>query len=397
MIFCFPLCQADSLLMPYNFETFNSVAEVPFEQWQRMVPANNLMFQFSYLKHLEENQQGNMRFKYVLVRQNEALMGVAYFQVVQFSGTQLSNYHAESSIVNRIKDWVLPLIKVEMLVGANLLMTGEKGFYCKTGISETDMADMYLQVVQHIFKSETQIGAFLMTDIFETDSVLRQKFEAEGFHPIYEEPDMKMQLRPEWKSIDDYLNSISSKYRVRAKKCMALSGSLVRKNLSEQEVKNFEPDIYRLYKNTIAKSTFNLFELQPGFFTGQKQLFGERYMVFGYFLNDKLVGFNSLYCNQKSGEVHYIGLDYEVNKKHHTYQRMLYDMVECGIEQQFARLHFGRTASEIKSTVGAVPVTVNGILKHRNFIVNNIIIKPLAAAIKPKDFVFRNPFKDTVA
>jgi predicted N-acyltransferase len=389
----FPLCQTQAVLMPYCCEIFSSVAEIPFAQWQRLVHANNLMFNYEYLNAIELNQNGNMEFRYVFIQQNEQLVGVAYFQIVPFKGTQLSSYHASNALLNSAKNIVLPLIEIKMLVGANLLMTGEKGFFFHASVSAEEMADAYLYAVQAIFKSDPSIGAFLMTDVFEQDMLLKNKFQQANFYSIYEEPDMVMDLQPEWKNFDDYLQSLSSKYRVRAKKCFSLSTNLERKSLSIEEVSALEEQICALYHNTIAKSTFALLELKRGFFAAQKKIFGERYMIFGYFLNGKLVGFNSLYCNKNAGEVHYIGLDYEVNKTHHIYQKMLYDMVDCGIGKRFEKLHFGRTAPEIKSTVGAVPVAVSGLLKHRNFFVNRLVVKPLAAAIKPKDFIFRNPFK----
>jgi hypothetical protein len=389
----FSLCQSQAILMPYCCEIFSSVAEFPFAQWQRLVPAENLMFNIDYLTSIEQNQSGKMEFRYVFIKQNEELIGIAYFQIVPFNGMQLSQYHATNAMLNRVKNFVLPHIEVKMLVGANLLMTGEKGFFFRANLSLQEVADAYLYAVKAVFDSDASIKAFLMTDVFEQDVLLKNTFQRANFYSIDEEPDMVMCLRPQWKNFDDYLQSLSAKYRVRAKKCFSVSAAIQKKNLSLEEVHRLESQIHELYHNTIAKSTFSLLELKQGFFSSQKKIFGNRYMITGYFLDEKLVGFNSLYCHTRTGEVHYIGLNYEVNKTYRLYQRMLYDMVDCGISKRFDKLHFGRTAPEIKSTVGAVPVPVSGLLKHRNFLVNRFIVKPLAAVIKPPNFIFRNPFK----
>lgn len=391
-MFSISLCQSNLISIPYSIKVFNSVAQLPFSKWQNFVPETNLMHSFNYLKQLEENQAERMAFRYVFVEQNQETIGVCYFQIVYFKGTQLRTYQAENAFTNTLKSLVLPLLNVNLVVGGNLLMTGEKGIFFRRDLNEDLIAEAYLQTVNSILKSNRNVGAFLMTDIYESDSVLKANFLKSNFHQIFEEPDMIMHLKPEWNCFKDYLSTLSSKYRVRAKKCISMSKTLVRKNLSVEEISSLEDEIQTLYHNTISKSSFNLIELQKGFFTEQKKIYSERYMIFGYFLDEKLIGFNSLYCNINKGEVHYIGLDYEANKEHSTYQRMLYDMVDCGIERKFSQLHFGRTAPEIKSTVGAVPREVSGMLKHKNGIVNSLIIKPLAAAVKPKSFVFRNPF-----
>lgn len=391
-MFSISLCQTASISMPFSAEVYSSVAQFPFNKWQNFVPENNLMHEFKYLKLLEENQAGRMEFRYVFVKQNKETIGVCYFQIVNFKGAKLSTYHAENAIANTLKSLALPLLNVNLMVGGNLLMTGEKGMFFRRDLNEDLIIEAYLQIVKSILNSNSDLGAFLMTDLYESDSVFKVNFLKNGFHQIFEEPDMIMHLKPEWNTFKDYLVSLSSKYRVRAKKCISLSKTLVRKNLSFQEVLSLENEIQVLYYNTISKSNFNLIELQKGFFAEQKKIYSNRYMIFGYFLNEKLIGFNSLYCNNNKGEVHYIGLDYEINKEHATYQRMLYDMIDCGIERKFEQLHFGRTAPEIKSTVGAVPLAVSGMLKHKNGIVNSLIIKPLAAAVKPKNFVFRNPY-----
>lgn len=390
-MFSISLCQSNLISIPYSIKVFNSVAQLPFSKWQNFVPETNLMHSFNYLKQLEENQAERMAFRYVFVEQNQETIGVCYFQIVYFKGTQLRTYQAENAFTNTLKSLALPLLNMNLMVGGNLLMTGEKGMFFRKDLNSEAIAEAYLKTVNTILK-ESKVSAFLMTDLYESDTELKRNFLQSSFHPIYEEPDMIMHLKPEWSCFKDYLSTLSSKYRVRAKKCISMSKTLVRKNLSIEEISSLEDEIQTLYHNTISKSQFNLIELQKGFFTEQKKIYSERYMIFGYFLDEKLIGFNSLYCNINKGEVHYIGLDYEVNKEHSTYQRMLYDMVDCGIERKFAQLHFGRTAPEIKSTVGAVPREVSGMLKHKNGMVNSFIIKPLAAAVKPKNFVFRNPF-----
>lgn len=377
-----------------SFQIFDTANQIPIEIWQKAIPPHNLLHHFSYLHLQESNQQDKMQFFYVLIKENNETIGVAYFQVVHFTGEQLKDYTKNSGkVLAIIQNAILKLVSVRLLIGANLFMSGEKGMYWLKDLPQQTKADYYQTLVMHLLQTKKSLNAFLMTDIYDEDTCLTNAFEQNKFNRIYEEPDMIMQMNPKWNSFDDYLNAFSSKYRVRTKRCFVQSKDLERKNLSVQEVQNLDAQLYQLYENTMSQASFSLAKLQPGYFAAQKELMPEAYQVFGYFLEGKLVGFNSLFCLNGKGEVHYVGLNYEVNKETHIYQRMLYDIVSCGIENKLSTLHFGRTASEIKSTIGATPINVHGYILHKNSLINNYIIKPMAKAIKPKEFVFRNPFK----
>jgi len=377
-----------------SFQIFDVADKIPLEIWQKAIPRHNLLHNIHYLRLQETNQGNKMQFLYAIIKEGDELVGAAYFQVVHFTGSQLQDYTKNSGkLLASVQNTILQLVDVRLLVGANLFMSGEKGIYWLKDLPEKIKAENYCKLVIHLLQTKKSLNGFLMTDVYDSDDAFSKSFEANNFNRIYEEPDMIMQMNPAWKSFDDYLLALSSKYRVRAKRCLVLSQAIVRKKFSIEEAQQFDGQLYQLYMNTMKQASFSLAKLQQGYFAKQKELMPDAYQIFGYFLDGKLVGFNSLFCIDGKGEVHYVGLNYDTNKETHLYQRMLYDMVHCGIEQKLQALHFGRTASEIKSTIGATPVNVHGYILHKNATVNRFIIKPMAKAIKPKDFVFRNPFK----
>ncbi|NNE56132.1 MAG: hypothetical protein HKN32_08935, partial [Flavobacteriales bacterium] len=56
---------------------------------------------------------------------------------------------------------------------------------------------------------------------------------------------------------------------------------------------------------------------------------------------------------------------------------------------------FGRTAMEIKSTVGAFPVDLKIFIKHRSKAPNQLL-RILFSYVKPADFDQRVPYKETI-
>ena len=88
-------------------------------------------------------------------------------------------------------------------------------------------------------------------------------------------------------------------------------------------------------------------------------------------------------------------MEKETAKQIGLYQHMLYDMVAFGILAKAERLHFGRTAPEIKSTIGATPSPMYGYVKHFNPVFNLLMVRTFTANLKPKKYIIRDPFKTT--
>ena len=133
--------------------------------------------------------------------------------------------------------------------------------------------------------------------------------------------------------------------------------------------------------------------LTSSYFAEMKQALGDKFSFVGYFQNEKLIGFKTTFILEHETEAHFIGLDYSVNKELDLYQNILYDYVKEAIENSSKKLLLGRTASEIKSTVGAEALELTCYIRHRNPL-SNRIIKPFVDYLKPSAWIPRNPFKE---
>ena len=61
-----------------------------------------------------------------------------------------------------------------------------------------------------------------------------------------------------------------------------------------------------------------------------------------------------------------MGFESEINKERALYQRMLFEFIAWGISLGAVRVVMGRTALEIKSTLGAFPIALSTFV-HINF------------------------------
>ena len=96
--------------------------------------------------------------------------------------------------------------------------------------------------------------------------------------------------------------------------------------------------------------------------------------------------------NEDNLDAHFIGIDYNNNKEFAIYPRILNDYVRLGLSTSAKRINLGRTASEIKSTLGAEPETLTCYFKHKRAF-PNAIIKPFVKNVTIKTFKQHKPFK----
>lgn len=353
-----------------------------------------------YLKLIEETHGNTMAFRYVQVKHNDTTVGTIYFQIVKFESAQLINYfpQGDSFFLNALRNVssvLLNRINLKMLVSGNVFMTGENGYYFSAAIDKATRAKLLRKAIRTVMDNDKAIKAVLISDLYAPKTEFDEGFKPCGYNEITVESDMSIALKPKWATFDDYLNALTSKYRVRAKKVFALcnENNVVCKELNAEAVAANEQRLYELYNKVMANADFKLAVLSKDYFRKQKQQLPDNYRVFAYFKDGVMLGFISAFVNGKKIEVHYTGMDHEICKPIHLYQHMMYDMIKLGIETRVARLHFGRTAPEIKSTIGAVPSPMYGYLKHRNPLFNFFVAKPYTANLKPKQYTFRNPFK----
>ena len=77
---------------PIQVSLYDTIGSVSAADWLRFIPDGNPLLNPSYLHLLEETQKGEMEFIYALLRNADGLLGVCYFQVVHFKGSNLVPY-----------------------------------------------------------------------------------------------------------------------------------------------------------------------------------------------------------------------------------------------------------------------------------------------------------------
>jgi hypothetical protein len=204
---------------------------------------------------------------------------------------------------------------------------------------------------------------------------------------------MIFEIPTNWKSNEEYYNAFSKKYRDQYKRAHKKFEGIYVKELDVNEVVLFESRINELYHYVAKNAPFNTFFLAENHFSIFKKQCGDGFKIFGYFLEEKLIGFHSILVNDDVLETYFLGYDEQVQKEKMLYLNMLYNMTEFGITHQFKKIIFGRTALEIKSSIGAKPILMSGFIYHSNTLINRFLGKIFKNLEPETVWQQRHPFK----
>lgn len=371
---------------------YNSVEEINSEYWNILNCTDNIYYTPDFLKAYEISNK-NIDFNYIFILdENNIPVAFANTQIVTIGIETITKNINISDVIKGIINGLFRKTKIRILFVGNVFLSGEYGTFLKQDRDKIETFTAIAKGVRKLTKATKKLHGIFVKDFKQTSLHITDNLKAFDYASMQVEPNMIIYLKPEWRSFDEYKNALKSKYRVKANKADSTSSSLEAKIFSEQDVLNYKNELQELYENTIANANFNAQVLDLNTYIHLKGIFRDKFIVKGYFLDNKLVGFLSAMVNQKNLDAHFIGLNYNLNKTYAIYPRILNDYVRLGIEYNSEKINLGRTASEIKSTLGAVPEPLMCYFKHKHSLINHFI-KPMVNNIQIKTFKQHHPFK----
>ena len=393
--------------LDFSFSLSNSVSGINSKDWEAVAGFGSPFLQLPYLSVVENQHPENMCFHYATIYQDSKPVAITYFQVVNFSSETFENYIGKennevscvitSYLKKHLTDHLIrnvSKINMRLLICGNAFVSGEHGLACVPEINKTEVFDVLADIIYEISeteKSRGKIAAILVKDFSTTAKDVADELKEFKYHDFLVEPNMIVNVS--WPTFEEYLNAMSKKYRNRAKSILKKGGELQRKHFSANDIKEHADQIQKLYDNVHMKATFRMASLTSDYFVEMKKVLKDHFNFIAYYHNETLVGFRTSFILNDSIEAHFIGLNYDINKDLELYQNILYDYIKETIERQLPKLTLGRTAAEIKSTVGAEAYQLICYIRHRNPL-SNQLIKPFIDSIKTTEWIPRNPFKD---
>ncbi len=292
---------------------------------------------------------------------------------------------------------IIPLKEpIKIVVCGNTFVSGEHGIFIQPNQDKKKVLKALtkgvLQLVNSNQNLKKKVNIFLLKDFVDASLKITHSLKEANYYAFKAEPNMQLHLLENWQTFEDYLASMKTKFRVKAKKALQQSADLKIEKVTLKNIEEQLPEMTALYKRVASKADFNLGDFNLETYKTLKEKLGDVYILKTYWLEDKIVGFMSGMVNNTSLDAHFVGIDYQLNREYAIYQRMLYDYIGIAIDKKLKTVNFGRTASEIKSSVGAVPENLTMYVRHKKSMTNHLL-KLFLQKIAPTPFQQKFPFK----
>jgi hypothetical protein len=389
----------------FSFTLYDRADAVPVTDWEAITGKKTVFLEKDFLKIVERGEHTKLMCRYVIAYYKKKPCGIIYYQVVDFKAGvfgDLMNQQVESikstrmNLFERYIDSNKHEVLLRLFTCGNNLVSGEYGFLFDKKIEESDANEVLLKITDIISKEEKlrgTISAILLKD-FYAPLKPESLFNSEKYSNFFVEPNLIVTIPENVGSLGNYIELFSKKYRNRAKAIFKNLQELEVKELSVDEIKQYEKEMYRLYEAIFQNAKFKLIKLPHDYFSSVKSIYTNNFTVKAFFHQSKLVAFGSSFVMEDGSlEAHYIGFDYELNTRFDLYQNLLYSMINEAIKQKCVKVNLGRTAAEIKTTVGAKPQNLICYIKPQNTI-SKLIQKPFISFLQPGEWTPRNPFKE---
>jgi predicted N-acyltransferase len=377
-----------------NIQIYQKIADLP-STWNEVAKYNHFL-QTNYLSVLEKSAPTNMKCFYIGFFDNEKLIGIALSQYV--NADKLESFgERDNCFKTYIRNFIFRNFAAHVLFIGNNMITGENAYQFEENLSAEKISDLLVsctsKLISHLKKQTIKIHIVSYKDFYQENAQKLKQFQFKNYFEFNTQPNMVFNLNENWKNKEDYIAAFSKKYRDQYKRSHKKIEGIEVKELNLDEVISYENQIYDLYYHVAKNAPFNTFFLSKNHFSTFKQQCGHGFKIFGYFLNQKLIGFHSILLNGDVLETYFLGYDDQVQKEKMLYLNMLYNMTEFGIENQFKKIIFGRTALEIKSSIGAEPILMSGFIYHQNKFLNQFMPKIFKRLEPETSWQQRHPFK----
>ena len=375
---------------------FNAVDKLNTLEWNKVVGSSNIYASIEYLDALEKSLGDEIGFRYlVFYNQNNNPVAIAIVQFLHFYDKDYKEQEQLCHIRNKIKHSLIDSSGIEIMTCGSPFACGENGFIFTSEISKTEAYNNLARGLIQLQKTEKKTNkapVIIIKEFWPESTSNSDNMIKEGFRDFMIDVNMVMKMQPQWTTFESYIASMNAKCRTKAKGAFKKSSAIKIVDFQENDIIQHKATIEILYQSVVDKSAFKFGALNGDTFVYLKKNLKDKFIINGYFLNDELVGFSSAFLFNSILDANYVGINYTLNQEHAIYQRMLYQYVEIALQHKCTELRFGRTAEEIKSTVGALPINMKLYIRHQNKIKNSLL-KPVFGSITPSSFELRTPFK----
>ena len=287
-----------------------------------------------------------------------------------------------------------------MLVCGNLLSWGMHGIAFAPNEDHATLWPAIAEALYRLRRADKLSGDtdFVMVkDIPDSHAANATALARFSYRQLETEPNMVLDISPKWKSYEDYLSSLTSRYRKHARdvdKEVIAAGFRIEVLPTVADVAQHADELHQLYLQTHRNARLRLVTLSPAFLPTLAETLGAAMRCTVVKKDGQLFGFVTTIRDGDTAIGYYIGFDREINATVPIYFRLLQAVVDDALKLGCQKLSLGRTALEPKARLGARPDPLRLWIRHRIPMLN-VLVRALLHTISHHDEPpARNPFKE---
>ena len=360
-------------------------------RWDALTAQSSMFLSRRYLRVLEEAGPENLKQRYAMVFRGDEPVAAVAAQSVSVALSRVSKSGKATAPLERLEE--------KLLVCGNLLSWGQHGVAFAPGEDPSALWPAVAEALYRIRRADKLLGtaSFVMikdiTDGYLDGADALSRF---SYRALETEPNMVLEISSKWKTYDDYMASLTSRYRKAAKqieKEFAAGGLEITSLNNADEIAKHANVMHALYMQTHRNARLRLVTLRPTFIPTLAATFGADLRCTIAERDGQVLGFVTTVRDGDTAVGYYIGFDRETNATAPIYFRLLQAVVDDAIKLGCSRLSLGRTALEPKARLGARPDPMRIWIRHRIPMLN-VLVRALLHTISHHDEPpERNPFK----
>ncbi|HPI53742.1 MAG TPA: peptidogalycan biosysnthesis protein [Chitinophagaceae bacterium] len=348
--------------MQINYSVYKSVNDFPFD-WNQQTQQANIC---AGIEIVEKAKIPNLENYYVIRYHDDKPVYASYFQLLHVTPIHfnLGNKRIQQIALST----ALRIVKPTLLVAGNLFRHDVLFFqFLNADLSDDEKAQYYQETTNYMINYTNASGIFLK-DVEKNIAARVQKDTT--YIQMQDDVSMEIEIPTHWHSFEDYEHELKHKYMQRSRKIRKAFHDVRIESFDESAIEKYSKEMEQLYLQVSQKQLVSMGVINDAFFKELKRILKDKYIVCGYFYQDKLIAFSSAIKHADEYDMNYIGIDYAYNQSHQLYFNILFHCLENAMATQSKKLILGRTAPEAKAILGCEPDYRFSFYKLRNVIVN---------------------------
>lgn len=373
--------------------------------WDAVTAHGSVFMSRPILRAMESAGPANVVPRYILIFRGVRPVAAVAAQVVTVSGAQVrkSNAAAKAPPMAALKKFLAPAatkvgerLQQRMLVAGNLMSWGCHGV---AFVPDENVAELWAGVTEALYRVRRaerlsgETNLVMVKDLTSAQAGV-ETLRRFSYRPLETEPNMVLQIGPDWRSFDDYSAALDAKYRRKLKdiaKKLATAGCTVERLTGG--LANDEKRLHELYLSVQGNARVRLVTLPAAYLPAMADAFGDKFRCTVIRRAGHIVGFVTSVRDGDTAIGYYIGFDREAaGEGLPLYLELLRATIVDAIEWRCSRLSLGRTALEPKAGLGAKPEPMSVWVRHRVPALN-WLLRGVLGAVPHAEAPERNPFK----